>query len=260
MNIRLALHTLAAMAHVLPLLMLVAACGAPSASPTQTGTLSFSFNGEDFARQEFVSKDGWRIAFDHVFVTVDDIAGHRTNPAYDAQAGGPIEGIDSVTIDGVHTVDLTEGGPDGGPFTAHEVGGVPAGVYNALSFRLVPAANGPAAGTSLLMTGSAEKDGLRVDFRIGADETVAYRCGQYVGDTRKGFLEPDGTTDLEMTFHLDHIFGDATLPADDALNAGALGFAPFAGDEVHPAAQLRLVEIVSDLAHVGEGHCHASDS
>jgi hypothetical protein len=76
-----------------------------------------------------------------------------------------------------------------------------------------------------------------------------------------------------MTFHFDHIFGDAGTALDDELNAGAPGFQPFAdlaggsgtllvdmsGLEaaMSPADYARLVTILPTLGHVGEGHCHA---
>jgi hypothetical protein len=74
-----------------------------------------------------------------------------------------------------------------------------------------------------------------------------------------------------MTFHFDHVFGDAETPPDDALNVGAVGFDPFAaiaeggilngnlaGLEVKlPAEDYQaLVDILPTLGHVGEGHCH----
>jgi len=37
-----------------------------------TGKLQFYANGEDFVRQGFVSKDGWSISFDHVYITLSD--------------------------------------------------------------------------------------------------------------------------------------------------------------------------------------------
>jgi len=74
-----------------------------------------------------------------------------------------------------------------------------------------------------------------------------------------------------MTFHFDHIFGDADTPPDDELNVGAVGFEPFAGaasggrlvsDMIGLESALSesdfqaLVDILPTLGHVGEGHCH----
>ena len=142
---------------------------------------------------------------------------------------------------------------------------------------MVKATSGSAAGYSLVMIGTAEKDGQIVDFTINVEEECGYSCGEYVGDERKGMVEEGGTADVEMTFHFDHIFGDAETPMDDDLNLGAPGFEPFAdiakgGKLDVNMAELRsrllsrlccppdhyqmLVDILPTLGHVGEGHCH----
>jgi hypothetical protein len=74
-----------------------------------------------------------------------------------------------------------------------------------------------------------------------------------------------------MTFHFDHIFGDAETPMDDDLNVGAPGFAPFAqategGTLEASLSELKsmlsaegyqlLLDMLPTLGHVGEGHCH----
>ena len=215
------------------------------------GTLQFHANGEDFVRQGFVSKDGWSINFDHVYITLADITAYQTDPAYDPHTGGNINGKVTVSLDKVYTVDLAEGGEDASPILVDEVSGVAVGHYNAISWKMVKATSGPAAGYSLVMVGTAKKDGQIVNFTINVKEECRYSCGEYVGDERKGIVVDGGTADLEMTFHFDHIFGDAETPLDDALNLDALGFEPFAeGGKV----DLNMAEL--HLGHVGEGHCH----
>ena len=247
---------------------LLAACGAQ-----ETGTLQFHANGEDFVRQGFVSKDGWAITFDHVYVHLDDMVGYQTDPPYDPHTGGDVRAQAEAALDGTHTVDLAEGGPDADPILVGEVTGAPAGHYNASAWRLVKAETGPASGYSLVLVGTAEKEGQTVDFTIQVDTEYEYTCGEYVGDERKGILPADGTADLEMTFHFDHIFGDAGTPLDDDLNLGAPGFGPFAATiggsgtlqagmaelqaSMAPAAFQMLVDILPTLGHVGEGHCHS---
>ncbi|MGB3613727.1 MAG: hypothetical protein WBA10_08035, partial [Elainellaceae cyanobacterium] len=44
-----------------------------NSAPTQAGTLEFRANGEDFVRQGFVSKDGWQMDFDHLYVTLSEL-------------------------------------------------------------------------------------------------------------------------------------------------------------------------------------------
>jgi hypothetical protein len=95
-----------------------------------------------------------------------------------------------------------------------------------------------------------------------------------VGDDRKGFLDADGTADLEATFHFDHLFGDGEAPPEDEINTGALGFDPLAAiaegntldlDQAGLEAQLspadydRLMGILPSLGHVGEGHCEETE-
>jgi len=53
-----------------------------------TGRLQVYANGEDFVRQGFVSKDGWSINFDHVYITLADITAYQTEPPYDPHSGG----------------------------------------------------------------------------------------------------------------------------------------------------------------------------
>ena len=243
-------------------------CGAQ-----ETGTLQFQANGEDFVRQGFVSKDGWAITFDHVFVNLTDIASYQTDPPYDPHAGGEVEAQVTADLEGTHTVDLAEGRADAPPILVGQVAGVPAGHYNANAWKMVKATEGPASGYSLVLVGKAKKNGQTVDFVIEVEDEYVYTCGEYVGDERKGILEKDGTADLEMTFHFDHIFGDVETPMDDDLNVSAPGFDPFADvvggsgalhidmsglqESLSPAEYQMLVDILPTLGHVGEGHCHS---
>jgi hypothetical protein len=219
-----------------------------------TGRLQVYANGEDFIHQGFVSKDGWSINFDHVYITLTGITAYQTDPPYDPHSGADISGKAAVSLDNVYTVDLAEGDENAPPILVAEVSGASAGHYNAISWEMVKASSGPAAGYSLVIIGIAEKDGRSVDFTINVDEECGYSCGEYVGDERRGILEKGGTADLEMTFHFDHIFGDADTATDDGLNVSALGFNPFA--DVAGGGQVDLDMAELHLGHVGEGHCH----
>lgn len=250
------------------LLGLLLGCGAQ-----ETGTLQFYANGEDFVRQGFVSKDGWSISFDHVFIHLASIAGYQSDPPYDPHDGGELDARGEVGLDGTYLIDLAEGGTDADPILVGQVLDAPAGQYNALGWRMLQATDGPAAGYSLVMVGSGEKEGQRIDFIIQLDTEYEYTCGEYVGAQRKGILKKDETAELEMTFHFDHIFGDAETPLDDTLNAGAPGLEPFATvaggagmlradlgeleSAMAPADFQKLINILPTLGHVGEGHCHS---
>ncbi|MEB3830156.1 DUF4382 domain-containing protein [Phormidium sp. CCY1219] len=240
----------------------------------EMGTLNIVANGEDFVRQGFVSKDGWNITFDHVYVNLAAIDAYQTDPPYDAQAGGEIKGQEKVSLSEAKTVDLAQGDENAEPILVAQVP-APPGQYNALSWKMTKANSGPASGYPLVMIGTAEKDGETVNFTLKLDEEMTFSCGEFVGDERKGFVKPGDAGELEATFHFDHIFGDGSAPPDDEINTGALGFEPLAnlatdGEVNMDMGQLQqalseseyrqLQEIMPSLGHVGEGHCHQSES
>jgi hypothetical protein len=252
---------------VLMILVLLAGC-APAA---KKGTLQFDANGEDFVRQGFISKDGWAITFDHVYITLADITAYQSDPPYDPHAGSEVQAKVKVSLDGTHTVDLAEGGEDAPPISVGEVQDAAVGHYNAIHWKMARASGGSASGYSLVVVGKAEKDDQTVNFTIKVEQEYEYTCGEYVGDERKGILQEGGTADLEMTFHFDHIFGDAETPLDDELNVDALGFGPLAALTEGGALDADLAglqaglsaddyqtveDILPTLGHVGEGHCH----
>jgi hypothetical protein len=255
---------------ILVVLALLASSLLVGCGSAERGTLQFNANGEDFVRQGFVSKDGWAITFDHVYITLADVTAYQSDPPYDPHEGGPVQSEVEMSLDGTYTVDLAGGGEDAPPIPVGEVD-APTGHYNAISWKMARAVDGPAAGYSLVVVGTAEKDDQTVAFTVKVETEYAYTCGEYVGDERRGILSKDGTADLEMTFHFDHVFGDADTPLDDELNVGALGFAPFAGAaeggmldidlaglqaKLSAADYQMLVDILPTLGHVGEGHCH----
>ncbi len=236
-----------------------------------TGTLQFHANGEDFVREGFVSKDGWSIDFDHVYVHLEDITAYQTDPPYDPHVTAIIDSDVEVGLPGAYTVDLAEGGEDADPILVGEVQNVAVGHYNAVSWQMEQASSGPAASYSLVIIGTAEKDGESIDFTISIEEEYRYCCGEYVGDERKGIVQDGDTADVELTFHFDHIFGDFDVPLDDHINVGATGFDPFAelaedGKVNEDLASLQgklsaedyqtLVRTLATLGHVGEGHCY----
>lgn len=241
----------------------------PVAAEMGAGTLEIRANGEDFVRQGFVTKDGWEVSFDHVYVTLADVTAYQTDPPFDPEAGGEPDATQTVMLEGATTVDLAEGDENAETIPVGSVE-APEGHFNALSWRMVKATEGPAAGYPLVLQGVAEKDGQLVNFILKIDQELAFTCGDFVGDERKGILAADSNADLEATFHFDHLFGDAETPADDDLNVGALGFDPFAAiaengqieadlatlqAELSPEDYEKLLNILPSLGHVGEGHC-----
>ncbi len=224
------------------------------AGSAQAGSLRFYANGEELATEGFLApkltKDGWTLTFSHIFVTLSEITAYQTDPPYDAHAGGPIATASTVKLGGVHTIDLVMQADEDSLVLVGETP-APAGHYNSISWKLTNAGEGMLAGYSMVITGEAQKDGQTVKFQLYSNEERTYRCGEFVGDERKGFLEQGGLAGLEMTFHLDHVFGRADKPEDDEMNVKALGFAPF-GD----GAKKQMLKLHGlHIGHAGEGHC-----
>ncbi|WP_228038169.1 DUF4382 domain-containing protein [Nodosilinea sp. LEGE 06152] len=235
----------------------------------ETGTLLIRANGEDFVRQGFTTKDGWEMEFDNLYVSLADITAAQTDPPFDPEAGTELQAKAEVKVEEAQVVDLAEGDASAEPIVVTEVE-APAGRFNALAWRMVPAESGPSEGYSIWMQGTATKDGETVPFTIKVNEELAFTCGDFVGDERKGILTAGDEADMEATFHFDHLFGDGDAPADDGINTGALGFEPLAAlaengvvDVDSAALQAGLSEadyrmflgILPSLGHVGEGHC-----
>jgi hypothetical protein len=262
---------------------MLSGCGGESPAPTapdtsaettvtpsgEGGTLIIRANGEDFVREGFTTKDGWEIEFDNVFVSLADITAAQTDPPFDPEAGNTLAAKAEVKVEGNQVVDLAEGDATAEPILISEVD-APAGRFNALAWRMVPAESGPSAGYTLWMQGTATQDGETIPFTVKVKEELAFTCGDFVGDDRKGILTAGNTADLEATFHFDHLFGDGGAPAADSINTGALGFDPLFAlakggvvDVDSAALQAGLSEadyttflsILPSLGHVGEGHC-----
>lgn len=221
------------------------------------GTLHIFANGETLAREGFLApeltRDGWELRFDHVFVTLAGVSALRTDPPYDAGSGGKPDVTETVVFDQVAqmTIDLTDTDAEGRVLLGSAA--APAGHYNAVVWSVVPAQTGDWAGQSMVLIGTATRGGDSVDFTLTSDETHDYVCGEYVGDARKGFVTAGGEADLELTFHLDHVFGRHDLGASDHMNAHALGFDAFATGGTHEISLTGL-----HMGHVGEGHCAVS--
>lgn len=239
-------------------------------SSEDSGTLIITANGEEFIREGFLSKDGWELSFEHAYVTMDNITAYQSDPPYDTDQGWDISYTVKAELEGIYTADLADILSD--PAVLADLAQVPAGHYNALSWTMSRAVEGPAEGYSLLLIGEAEKDDRVIGFTIGIEQEVDYLGGDYIGDERKGIIAPGGSADLEMTFHFDHLFGDGEEDPEDEINTEAFGFDPLAAlavnDQVvadlaslqellNPADYELLLSILTHLAHVGEGHCLA---
>ena len=245
------------------------------AANVKTGTLALVANGEDFIRQGFVAKDGWQINFDHAYVTLDQVNAYSTEPPFNPSRKTQLKPKQTVSlVDKALTVDLAKGEEDAEPILVTQTD-VPVGTYNALGWKLVPAQEGSTQGNSIVLQGTASKDDREINFTIGFDRALEYTCGEYVGENRKGIVRAENMAQVETTFHFDHIFGDNSLPAEDALNQEAIGFEPLASlaqngqlkvnqpdleRKLNSEEYEKLQQAISGLGHVGEGHCLSSSN
>ncbi len=248
---------------VLAAIFLSADCGKTGneSETTGTGTIVFTANGEDFVRKGFIDKNGWHISFTNVFVNI-------VNPT--AYMPGNVS-LKAVLKDS-HLVDLAKGDKNAQPVVLGKLENRKAGNYQALKFKLRRIESGKYKGYSIVIIGTAEKAGKKTGFTIKLNEEMDYDGREgYVGDQMKGMLSGNGSTEVEMTFHFDHIFGDNEAPSNDHINTDSVGFDffnQFAKGGGVDAAQTdmksktdyaTLVKAMWTLGHLGEGHCQVSN-
>ncbi len=222
------------------------------------GEIYFTVNGEDFVRNGFTGKDGWNLLFDHLYVNI-------VNPsAYSSR-----DSLLSV-LEGDFFVDLAETRAG-----IQEIGfnkNVPPGNYQSLKFHIKRLKKGKYRGYSIVMIGSASKEGRIIPFEIKLDEEMCFDGKEgYVGEELKGLLLPRGKTRVEMTFHFDHVFGDMESSPEDHVNRDSVGFGFFckyinngklavsqkeiSKDQNYPM----LIKSIWSTGHLGEGHCEVSE-
>lgn len=242
--------------------------GAQSSDSTQ-GQLALYANGEDFIRAGFLSKDGWAMQFDHVYVTLADVTAYQSDPPFNPDTDDRPQAQITAQMPDPVTVDLAAGDESAEPILVAQFPAAP-GQYNALAWEMTPALNDPHAGYSLVLQGTAQKDSQAIPFLLQLKPQLSFLCGDYVGDERKGILAATGQADLEATFHFDHLFGDGNSDAEDAINQEALGFEPLAAlaqdgrlevtsadlqSQLSASDYKTLSNMLDSLGHVGEGHC-----
>lgn len=237
-------------------------------TPT-TGKLTLVANGEDFVRQGFITKDGWQIDFQNVYVTVTDAIAYQTDPPFNAKekmALTPKETI--VLLDEPTTINLAEGDENASPISVKQIE-AKEGIYNALAWKVINSENESEKPT-IILEGKAKKDGQNIDFVINLNPNLNYICGEFIGEERKGIVTSENPAELEITFHFDHIFGDKSTSLDEEINQNALGFEPFARlaknnivqvdmsilkEKLTPDNYSKIEKAIASLGHVGEGHC-----
>ena len=88
------------------------------------------------------------------------------------------------------TVDLAEGDADAEPIRLAVIDDALAGQYNAVSWRMLQASDGPAAGATVLMAGSAQKTATQVDFSIAVTDESFIRAANTSAMSAKAFWQP----------------------------------------------------------------------
>ena len=258
---------------LLTILMLVILASGCNQEPEGPGTMQFYTNGGDRVFVGMVSKDGWKMVFNHFYVTMTDITSFQTDPPYDPIYSADIIRYEtSVSLEGIYTSDIAQGG---GRRLVDEIMDAPAGLYNAVSWYLTPGAEGNGAGHSIVMMGQAGKDDVILDFTLKLNFEGGYQCGNYFisgSDVKDniGELAGGGATEKEMTYAVEVLFGDGGQPATGILNRVALGFEPLATlakggviDEDLSTLEQKLngedfellMGAVPELGKVGEGRC-----
>ncbi len=271
---------------------LIASCGGDDDSDVTGGTIVFTANGEDFVRNGFTSKDGWALSFDHVYAVIGGPTAFQVPDEsggagkISRHAGHPHVGLTSggahAALTGTFVVDLKQGD---GPATIGEIKGVEAGNYNRIAWDLktcdaqsaVPVSPvtaddlGIVHGYCLVLSGSASKGAVTKNFVIRFNEPI-YWVSTEAHQDDIGIVPLGGTGFAEMTFHLDHVFGDSSSGPTEGVNPGAVGFDPFAAldqdsdDDLYvdgrvmelymPAGVCRqLYRAFVTLGHSGESHC-----
>ena len=80
------------------------------------GILEFFAQGEDLATAGFVApkltKDGWELRFEHIFVSVAEVTAYQTDPPFDPAASASPAVISQVILPGIHTLDLVQDAAD----------------------------------------------------------------------------------------------------------------------------------------------------
>jgi len=226
-----------------------------SKTPVERGNLRFVANGEGFVANGFSDRNGWKIAFTKVIVNLTDITVERR------------DGKKTVSLPGVFITDLKAG--NDATVTVGEVKNVKATEYRRLKWSIKKMNSGEYNGFSIVLVGTAEKAGKKINFTIKLDEEITWDAKNgYSGEKVKGIVKKGQTGEVEMTFHWDHVFGDKTQAPTHHVNQGSVGFdyfVKFAKNNTVEITQAelkekgkdlykKLINAIHNMGHSGEGH------
>ena len=226
-----------------------------------TDTIIFTANGEDFVRQGFTDKNGWKITFNYLYINITEPTAYM-----------PDLSNKTAVLPGIHLTDLAAGNENAEPLIIGRLKNIPYGNYQSLKFSIKRCDSGKYTDYSIIMIGTAERESEIVDFIIKLDEEMDFDGREgFVGNEIKGLLQKDNSTTVEMTFHFDHIFGDAEAGESDHINTGSVGFDYFyefmKNGKVEVTQKVlknteeyeKLIHSLWTLGHLGEGHCDVSN-
>ena len=233
--------------------------------------LDVMVNGEAFAEAGMLSKDGWQISFDEVTVTVGEI----TVSGAPSDGGGDGVDVPWTLGEGAETAEAAEGEgetPPGFVAVSLQEGPVklgpqpvPVGTYSQVKWRW-----GTDSTAAIALKGTAVQGDQSIPFDLQLPGSFQAICGDYVGEERKGVVTADSGGEVELTLHLDHLFGDGEAAPNDEINTQSFGFNAFAETASEqgvvvtpatwdawgtPALRQSLQDVLLSMPHVGEGHC-----
>lgn len=257
-------------------LSLSAACSNDSESTApETGAYSITVYGEEFIEDKIpaADTDGWEIKFEKFLIAVDQV---KAKPA-------------SAT--GAALFDLTKPSNGEGHLLA-EFAQAEAGAAAPLSYRIAPNTSFSAgnvtdeadklafisAGASIMVKGSASKDGVTKTFSWVFKTTTTYEDCQTVAKVQPGST----TASSQLTIHADHFFYDDLVSEEPNVAFSLVAQADADGDGEVTQAELEAQDITTQeryqvgnstdvknlwqfiqaqtktLGHIdGEGHCNA---
>lgn len=211
---------------------IVLASLAATACVAEPGSLTVAVSGEEAAVSGFDASDfadGWSVRFDAIVVSLSAFDLHG--------ADGETAALESDAV----VVDLHQGDAIAWTFE-----GVPSRRWEDVRYRLTPPTHAsrelgtvdPALlhrmtheGLSILVLGTAERDGATRAFDLGFTAAVDHSRCQGTDGTDGIIVRPGGGNQAQITLHLDHLFFDS-LALDqasmrfDAIAAVSNGSAP----------------------------------
>jgi hypothetical protein len=232
-----------------------------SVSCQQSGkSIKVFASAEEIANSGFTTVDGWDITISSLLVSLSDIT------LIDA------DGVETGSQDNFVTELINQDESLLVPVT--EITGLKGDNYPGIGFSITQSDVEPMDGHSMVITGIAEQGDVEQPFIIQIDNQINWKCTEgYVGDVLKGYISDSGSGEHEITFHIDHIFGDSELDEESHVNTAAVGFSFFLpglieNDGVVNSSYLektsseedfmKFTKTVSNLGHSGEGHAEAT--